>query len=360
MPSDYTHLRQYSSLQAMRHVEGSNVPIDLEILHNQAAATDDIDGLSVGVRDFQDTLQTMPSRRPSTPRPETTSPKASVSGAPPLPNFHQHLRHLPLGIRLELLCVSVETLDADSHDEISQGNIHSLTTASEHVRSHATSTVSTSSSNDTYETHATSLELPALQARTAVELSDQMRPLSGELPGSFDLVAPAENSHRVFSLEARSEQLFSHEHLKVIFSDPSLLLRFTAFLSTYRPHSIPILIYYLDALKAMKAINYANAIAKSLRPISGLDFTRIPAEPTTNATLGKNAREAFDVLVKEDLPAYITHMYIQIVSLSISRRITGTLAAHLQEASEGLAEVFCLTDPSRPDNPIVFTSEGKC
>lgn len=36
----------------------------------------------------------------------------------------------------------------------------------------------------------------------------------------------------------------------------------------------------------------------------------------------------------------------------------GTLAPHLREASEGLAEVFCLTDPSRPDNPIVFASEG--
>lgn len=36
----------------------------------------------------------------------------------------------------------------------------------------------------------------------------------------------------------------------------------------------------------------------------------------------------------------------------------GTLPPHLREASEGLAEVFCLTDPSRPDNPIVFASEG--
>lgn len=26
--------------------------------------------------------------------------------------------------------------------------------------------------------------------------------------------------------------------------------------------------------------------------------------------------------------------------------------------SEGLAETFCLTDPSRRDNPIIFASEG--
>lgn len=26
--------------------------------------------------------------------------------------------------------------------------------------------------------------------------------------------------------------------------------------------------------------------------------------------------------------------------------------------SEGLAETFCLTDPSRRDNPIIFASDG--
>ena len=63
-------------------------------------------------------------------------------------------------------------------------------------------------------------------------------------------------------------------------------------------------------------------------------------------------------LQDQDLPAYITQMYIRVVSLSIAHRITGTLSPNLRDASEGLAEVFCLTDPSRPDNPIVFASEG--
>ena len=185
-----------------------------------------------------------------------------------------------------------------------------------------------------------------------------MRPLSGDIPGSFDLVAPPEAGHQAFSLETRSVQLFSREHLEIIFSEPSLLLRFTAFLSTHRPQSVPILIYYLDALKALKAINYANAIAEALSPITGHGFTLDPAAPTANSALESKARQAFDAMVVEDLPAYVTQIYIQIVSLSISRRITGTLATHLREASEGLAEVFCLTDPSRVDNPIVFASEG--
>ena len=185
-----------------------------------------------------------------------------------------------------------------------------------------------------------------------------MRPLSGDLLGSFDLVAPPEQSHQPFSLEIRTEQLFARDHLQIVFSNPTLLLRFTAFLSTHRPRSVPVLIYYLDALKALRAIKYANAVAEALSPIPGHDFTTQSVQLTTNPILEEKAAHAFDALVEDDLPAYITHMYIQIVSLSISQRITGTLAPHLREASEGLAECFVVTDVTRPDNPIVFASEG--
>ena len=214
------------------------------------------------------------------------------------------------------------------------------------------------SSDVTYETQATSLELPALQTQSALDKSDPMEPLTGDPAGSFDLVAPAEEGRQTFSLENRSEQLFSRAHLEVIFDNPSSLLRFTAFLSTFRPQSVPILIYYLDALKALKAIRYANAIAEALSPIPTHGFTADLASPTTNPELERKAASAFTVLTYEDLPAFITHVFVQVVSQSISRRITGTLAPHLRAASEGLAEVFCLTDPSRPDNPIVFASEG--
>lgn len=212
-------------------------------------------------------------------------------------------------------------------------------------------------SERSYQTNATSL--PPLQSKAADD-TDQLEPLDEEDldPGSFDLVAPVDHGLKQYSLETRSEQLFSTEHLQVIFSDPSLLLRFTAFLSANRTASIPILIYYLDAIKALKAISYSNAIAEALDPIDGFDFTKSTANKTINGDLEEKSKKAFDAMVREDLPAFITHTYIQTVSLSIQRRVTGTLPSSLREASEGLAEVFCLTDPSRPDNPIVFASEG--
>ena len=199
--------------------------------------------------------------------------------------------------------------------------------------------------------------LPPLQVPPAFDEADQ--PITDDDPASYDLVAPLQNQKEAYSLEKRSQILFSREHLQVIFSDPALLFKFTSFLSAHRPKSVPLLVYYLDALKAIRALHYANAICDGLDPIEGFDFTSQHPKPSVNPFLEQKANSAFDVLVKEELPAYITHLYIQVASLSISRRITGSLAQHLEAASEGLAEVFCLTDPSRPDNPIVFASEGE-
>lgn len=200
--------------------------------------------------------------------------------------------------------------------------------------------------------------LPALQNSGYVDDIDRMQPLMEDDPANFDLVAaPQEEINATYQLDEHAEKLFSREHLEAIFADRKTLLKFTGFLNNLRPQSIPILIFYLDALKALRAIKYANAVAESLDPIAGFEFTSAPPRTTQNEELQKKADQAFEILVREDLPAYITHTWISVVSTSIQRRITGTLAPHLREASEGLAEVFCLTDPSRKDNPIVFASE---
>jgi hypothetical protein len=249
--------------------------------------------------------------------------------------------------------------DFDKFDDIpeTRGHRRGMPISMQSPSTESPRSASRASEQSSYQTNMTSL--PPLQQR-GLDGNDQLRPLDDEEldPGSFDLVAPAESATKQYSLETRSEQLFSTEHLQIIFNDPSLLLRFTAFLSAHRTASIPILIYYLDAIKALKAISYSNAIAEALDPIDEFDFTKTTANKTINADLEEKSKQAFGVLVREDLPAFITHTYIQTVSLSIQRRITGTLPSSLREASEGLAEVFCLTDPSRPDNPIVFASEG--
>lgn len=117
------------------------------------------------------------------------------------------------------------------------------------------------------------------------------------------------------------------------------------------------LIYYLDALKALRAVKYANAVSEALEPLEGHTFTEQAPPATRNPVLEEKARLSFQAMVDQDLPAFVTHTWISLVSASIHRRITGTMPPHLREASEGLAEVFCLSDPSRPDNPIIMASE---
>ncbi|KAK7943801.1 Hisactophilin c49s mutant phototropin phy3 fusion protein [Apiospora aurea] len=214
---------------------------------------------------------------------------------------------------------------------------------------------------DTNTATGTSEDLPELQV--AAGEPEGLDPLENEElePGSFDLVSPGyqEDGQRCkYELETRSDLLFSRRHLQSIFDDPTQLRRFSSFLYEHRPASIALLKYYLGLLKALRAIEYSNSVAQMLKPPPDTDVTQHDGEsgalPTTyNQELQTQADLAFDHMTREDLPMYITHVWIKTVSVSVKHRIMGTLP----HVSEGLAEVFCLTDPSRPDNPIVFTSD---
>lgn len=216
----------------------------------------------------------------------------------------------------------------------------------------------TDSGYDTGHTSTDSSSFMPLQDISFRIQPDELEPIVEDNQRSFDLVAPPNpaGDSNVFSLEKRSEQLFSRDHLQAIIDEPLLLSKFTSFISLKRPQSLPHLSYYLETQKALRAIKYANALVDALRSKS--DFIQNKPQDTVNASLEDSMEEAFQLMVREDLPAYVTHVFIQVASLSIHKRITGTLSNHLQEVSEGLAEVFCLTDPSRPDNPIIFASEG--
>lgn len=178
-------------------------------------------------------------------------------------------------------------------------------------------------------------------------------------PRSFDILGPSGNDKAAYSLEQRSKLLFSKHHMAAIMNNPRLLSQFTQFLTTTRPASLPLLTYYLEAEKALRALKYANAVTASLKKLQGHDFSSSFADETINKSLQSKHDDAFEALTRDELPMYVTHTWIAIVSLSIKLRIIGSMPSHLREASEGLAEVFCLTDPSRRDNPIILASDGE-
>lgn len=187
------------------------------------------------------------------------------------------------------------------------------------------------------------------------DVSKSERKISSDNIQNFDLKPPPPNS-KVKNIDSLSEQLFSGDHLRVILNDPSFFLRFTAFLNRYRPQSAPILMRYLEAQKAMKAVEYANALAETMNSTPGEHSSPCPAA-SIDPRFGERSNRSFESLVNEALPAYITSCLTKVVTESMVREITGQGMPVMRDLVGGLAEVFCLADPSVKDCPIVYASE---
>jgi hypothetical protein len=178
--------------------------------------------------------------------------------------------------------------------------------------------------------------------------------LSMDNLSAYDLAAPPPRiSHE--NAELVADRLFSADHLHVILKDPILLQRFTGFLNRYKPHSVPTLVRYLESQKALTAIRYANTLADQISLHS-----RRSSAAVKDTKFENFARGAIEELVSEALPAYITYRMVNLVTDCLVKEITGNNTPLMKELIQGLAEVYCLSDPSLPDNPIVFASEGTC
>lgn len=207
-------------------------------------------------------------------------------------------------------------------------------------------------------------ELPLLQQVNKNNNDPSFDPIieeeHGEQQLSYDLVAPHQNGEApLHSLEKKTELMFSRAHMLAILSNPRHLFKFREFLNAERPGSMPVLMYYLSACKALKAIEYANAVAQLLMPLSEIEASDEHIPNARNLKLEQQAQNALHALVIDELPAFITSICVSLVSRVVEEKIKGTLPPKFQGTTDALAEVFCLTDPSKSDNPIIFASEGK-
>ena len=189
---------------------------------------------------------------------------------------------------------------------------------------------------------------------------DYMEPLHTPLDDdaqNFDLRPPPPKKSVKF-LESFTEQLFSSDHLRTILQDPTYFIRFTAFLNRYRPNSTVILTRWLEAQKAIKAVEYANALAESFKPMPGEQSSQGPCPAAAlDKTFETRSRRALEALVDDCLSAYVTQAFTKVVTESMVREITGSTMPAIRDLVGGLAEVFCLSDPSQRDNPIIYASE---
>jgi len=172
---------------------------------------------------------------------------------------------------------------------------------------------------------------------------------------SYDLKPPPP-SISLNNVESLAVRFFSADHLNVILRDQALSQRFSRFLHRYKPQFEPLLKEYLETQKVISAVEYANAIADQIQPTGG--------QPTYAAVsldegFELRAQDMVEELVLEALPAYVTHRLTQLATENLVKEITGQGTPLMREMIPSLAEVYCVTDPSLPDNPIVYASEGR-
>lgn len=152
---------------------------------------------------------------------------------------------------------------------------------------------------------------PALPAQSTDDTDD------------FDL-RPQTRKKKSSSLDALSESLFSGGHLDTILHEPQLFARFTAFLNRYRPPVVPILGRYLEIQKAIKAVEYANAVAQSLAPLPSEGSSKKDVTAAhIDSSFGEMHQSAFEQLLSEALPAYVTYNLIKVATEIMVNEITG-------------------------------------
>lgn len=173
-------------------------------------------------------------------------------------------------------------------------------------------------------------------------------------PESYDLNPPAPKTSHA-NIEAIALRFFSADHLDLILRDTTHAARLRRFLETYMPQHATALTQYVELRKAFAAIEYANAIAHRVSadsqdsPLSAANY---------DDAFGASLRETAEALVEEALPAYLTNRLVSIVTESLVKDIIGNNTPFMKEMVPNLAEVYCITDPSAQDNPIVYASEG--
>jgi hypothetical protein len=177
--------------------------------------------------------------------------------------------------------------------------------------------------------------------------------------GFFDLHPPSSSAKDV-KVEDLVKQMFSADHLHFILGDRVLFYKFSTFLNRFKPNLVPTLIRYMEMRKAMKAIEYANSVARKIRWPSQTDYTKFARVQAASADVRFEdyAEGELSLLCTDALQAFVTFTLVNTVVDLVAKDITDNSAPVMQDLVENLAEVFCLTDPSVHDNPIIYASEG--
>jgi hypothetical protein len=174
-------------------------------------------------------------------------------------------------------------------------------------------------------------------------LSHEQRFSETEEDDDFDLRPPVGLRHPTH-IGHVSKLLFSAGHLDTIIHDVKLFAHFTNFLHRYRPQLAPALTKYLETQKAINAVEYANAVAESVTELC-LPEAEVESMPAAyaNASFNDMSKDAFDQLLSEALPAFITFGLIKITTEIMINEITGRTTSVMEGLVSFLGQHDCCT-----------------
>ena len=152
--------------------------------------------------------------------------------------------------------------------------------------------------------------------------------------------------------------LFSRQHLQFVLEDQNMSNEFKAFVHTHRPGSVPLLARYINLDKALKSITYAEAIMQGLEAVEDHPFTKEASRVAMPWVIQGQIDKALDIFLIDDFRAFIAHFYVKIAVSALADSVMGDQNQADSGMADGLAEVFVLSDPARPDNMIIYSSEG--
>lgn len=178
----------------------------------------------------------------------------------------------------------------------------------------------------------------------------------------FELQAPRYSKPKPtkLNIELLFNLLLSQGYLNVMTSEPQLLARFAAFLDRYKPDASHVVLRYVETQKVVKAVQYANAVAASLVTdrIEEKGSAGEEEAAVLSSSFLSSSRDAFNTLVNDALPAWVTYSLVRTAAACLTAEITGRHSNPLTRGLVGgLSEVFTITDPNQEDNPIIYASE---
>ena len=158
------------------------------------------------------------------------------------------------------------------------------------------------------------------------------------------------------AMDELAPKFFSVDHMNIILRDQRSAPRFRSFLHRFRSDLLPILTEYVNIQKALSALEYAYSLVES---VVALKADRPALIVSLDSGVEAKSFELAQDMADEVLPQYLTYQLTELVTDTLVKEVTGQGMPLMRDLLPALGEVYCLSDPSLPDNPIVYASEGE-